>query len=206
MRMERNGPVGSSRGESDFPFEGQVRPIVRMPEPLLRRVARPCSPIDPDVLQVAADLLRTMQAHPGCRGLSAPQIGRLMRIVAVDVAGDPSTGSRGGPLVLVNPQLVVASGIWTECEGCVSIPNVVANVRRANRVLVVASSFEGGTVSLETSGLGARVLLHELDHLDGVVILDRLRSLSDLSPAPGCPSSSDSTAPAPADSVRRTSA
>jgi peptide deformylase len=204
MRTDWDGPVASTRRGSGSLFEGRVRPIVRMPEPLLRRVARACPPGDADVVQVAADLLRTMQANPCCRGLSAPQIGRLLRIVAVEMAAGLAGGPGEGPLVLVNPQLVFATDVRTGREGCASIPNVVANVRRASRVLVVASSLQGGTVSVRASGLGARVLLHELDHLDGVVILDRLRSLSDLSPAPPCPSVSD-PAP-PAYSIQRSSA
>ena len=182
MRKERDRVDGSAWGQLFDVAGGQVRPIVRMPDPLLRRVARPCSPFDPDVLQVASDLVRTMREHTGCRGLSAPQVGELMRIVVVDVTGDARAAASHGLLVLVNPELVVATGTRVGREGCVSIPDLVANVRRANRILVVASSVEGDRISLESSGFEARVLQHELDHLDGVLILDRVRSLSDLSP------------------------
>jgi peptide deformylase len=131
-----------------------------------------------------------MAAHAGCRGLSAPQIGHLLRIVAVDVAGPAPDGSRTGPLVLVNPQLVTATGLETGLEVCLSVPNAVASVRRADAILIVALGAEGGTMTLEGSGAEAAVLLHELDHLDGLLMLDRLRSLSDLSPPPAWPPNS----------------
>lgn len=192
--MEQDRVDGSPRGRALLAPEGRVRPIVRVPDPLLRRVARPCSPRDPDVLEVAADLAQTLGAHPTCRGLSAPQIGRLLRIVAVNVTGDARAEVSHGPLVLVNPELVVTTGTRVGREGCLSIPSVVANVRRASRILVVAWSVEAVPITLETSGFEARVVQHELDHLDGVLILDRIRSLSDLSPR-HCQPGPTSTAP-----------
>jgi peptide deformylase len=129
-----------------------------------------------------------MARSPGCRALSAPQIGQLLRIVAIDVPPSATAGSTwrpDGPLVLVNPQLVVASGVRTETERCLSIPNVVASVRRAEDILVVAFSPGGQTIALELQGADAALLLHALDHLDGVLTLDRLQSLSDLSPITG---------------------
>jgi peptide deformylase len=198
MRIERELPVGHPRRSSswlngsvcrtdasDCRTGGRVRPIIRMPDPLLRRAARACVPGDPSVAAVARDLVRTMAVHPGCRALSAPQIGRLLRIVALDVRAPARTvaaGGPGGPLLLVNPQLVVASGVRTLPERCLSVPHVVANVRRADDILVVAFSPEGGTTTLELRGAEAALLLHQLDHLDGVLTLDRLESLSDLSP------------------------
>ena len=202
MRMEREHPVGHLRGCSDWlsiskveagdcSTGGRVRPIIRMPDPLLRRAARGCAPGDPGVAEAARDLVRTMALHPACRALSAPQIGRLLRIVAVDLSPlarltgpQRPEGPEGAPapVVLVNPQLVVASGLRTEPERCLSIPNVVATVRRADDILVIGFSPEGGTATLELQGTDAALLLHELDHLDGVLMLDRLESLSDLSP------------------------
>jgi peptide deformylase len=187
MRIERESLVGSPRSGSDCVTGGRVRPIIRMPDPLLRRSARPCAPGDPGVAEVVADLTRTMTRHPGCRGLSAPQIGQLLRIVAVDVAGPTHDGARAGPLVLVDPQLVSATGAWTGSETCLSIPGVVADVQRADHLLVVAFSGEGETTTLELMGSDAALLQHELDHLDGLLTLDRLQSLSDLSPLPAGP-------------------
>lgn len=180
--MESDGMGSGSAKQADGLAGGLVRPIVRVPDPLLRRVARRCSPTDPRVLAVAADLRRTIQVHPGCWGLSAPQIGWLIRVIAVDVTDDRRVGVCHGPLVLVNPELVVAMGRRTGREGCLSIPNVVANVVRANRILVAASVPGGGSITLETSGFEARVLLHEMDHLDGMLILDRAQTLADLWP------------------------
>ena len=182
MRIEREGLVGSPRSVGDCVTGGRVRPIVRMPDPLLRRAARTCAPGDPRVTEVMADLVQTMAAHPGCRGLSAPQIGHLLRIVAVDVAGPAGGGTSPGPLVLVNPQLVMAAGAQTGPERCLSVPNAVASVRRAGRILVVAFGAGGETMTLECRDTEAAVLQHELDHLDGLLTVDRVRSLSDLSP------------------------
>ena len=109
-----------------------------------------------------------------CVGLAAPQIGELVRIVVVDVSSHPKGSVNNGRLLLVNPVVVDSSGSKLGREGCLSIPDLTANVRRARRITV---EHAGGT--FESSGFEARCVLHEIDHLDGILFLDRVASLVD---------------------------
>ena len=161
---------------------GVPRPVLVCPDALLRRVARPCLEIDSRVAVLAADLLATMRSHPGCVGLAAPQIGALARVLVVDVTADPRASDAHGTLLLVNPGIVLAAGSLPGREGCLSLPGLTASIRRAARVVVAGLSVRGEDVLIEARGFEARVLQHELDHLDGVLIHDRVESLADLSP------------------------
>ena len=125
-----------------------------------------------DVERVGADLVDTMRSFPRCVGIAAPQIGELVRMVAVDVTDHPKATTCHGLLVLANPRVVLASGAEVAREGCLSIPDLTANVRRATRIVV-----EAGDRVIESEGFEARCLLHELDHLDGLLFLDRVDSL-----------------------------
>jgi peptide deformylase len=147
-----------------------VRQVLRYPHPALKQVARPAEPAD--VERVGADLLDTMRSFPRCVGIAAPQIDELVRMVAVDVTDHPKATTCHGLLVLANPRVVLASGAEVAREGCLSIPDLTANVRRATHVVV-----EAGERVIESEGFEARCLLHELDHLDGLLFLDRVDSL-----------------------------
>jgi peptide deformylase len=128
---------------------------------------------------VAADLLDTMRSFPGCVGIAAPQIDELVRLVAVDVSEHPKAPeSAHGELVLVDPVVTGAEGAKVAREGCLSIPHLTANVRRATRISVTASTPDGEPIELESEGFEARCLLHEIDHLDGLLFLDRVDSLA----------------------------
>lgn len=172
-----------------------VRDVLRYPHPTLKRVASALPAEDPAVARVARDLVETMRAYPGCVGLAAPQIDELVRIVAVDLSGHPRAVEPHGLLVLVNPEIVRSEGAEVGREGCLSIPDLTANVKRATSVEIVARSPAGGRVEVASSGFEARCLQHELDHLDGLLFLDRVHSLAtDVFPrkhgAPGQPSPS----------------
>jgi len=157
-------------------------PILRYPHPLLKQRCRELSPADePDLVgRAAADLVDTMRGQPRCVGLAAPQIGHALRLVAVDCTGHRKADSCHGLLVLVNPVIVRADGDELGREGCLSIPDLTANVRRATLVVVEAVTLEGEPVAIESNAFEARVLQHELDHLDGVLFLDRIASRHDL--------------------------
>jgi peptide deformylase len=129
-----------------------------------------------------ADLLATMRSNVGCVGLAAPQIGALARVVVVDVTADPRASDAHGIILLVNPEIVFAAGAQGGLEGCLSLPGLTASIRRAANVVVAGLSIRGEDVLIEARGYEARVLQHELDHLDGVLIHDRVESLADLSP------------------------
>jgi peptide deformylase len=127
---------------------------------------------------VAADLLETMREHPGCVGLAAPQIGHPVRVIAVDVSGHRRVRFSHGELVLLNPRVAFARGGEVAREGCLSIPHLTANVRRPTDVVVEATDLSGARRWIGASAFEARCLLHEIDHLDGVLFLDRVDSLS----------------------------
>jgi peptide deformylase len=157
-------------------------PILRYPHPLLKQRCRELSLADePElVAQAATDLLDTMRGQPRCVGLAAPQIGHALRLVAVDCTGHKKADSCHGLLVLVNPVIVRAEGDELGREGCLSIPDLTANVRRATVVAVEAVTPEGEPVAIESNAFEARVIQHELDHLDGILFLDRIASKQDL--------------------------
>ena len=128
---------------------------------------------------MAGDLLDTMRSFPGCVGIAAPQIGELVRLVAVDVSEHPKApASVHGELVLVDPVVTGAAGAKVAREGCLSIPHLTANVRRATEIAVSARTPAGEAVEIEAEGFEARCLLHEIDHLDGLLFLDRVDSLA----------------------------
>jgi peptide deformylase len=153
-----------------------AREVLVHPDRRLKQVARRLEPGEP-LEALAADLVDTMRAGPRCVGLAAPQIGDPVRMVAVDCCGHPKAPDSHGLLVLVNPVVAVAAGSAIGREGCLSIPEITANVRRAERVVVEAADPAGEPLRIEAAGFEARALQHEIDHLDGVLILDRVASL-----------------------------
>jgi len=155
-----------------------AREVLRYPHPSLKSVARPLDPDEEELVRrVADDLSNTMRSHPGCVGLAAPQIDELVRMVIVDVSEHPRAAKHHGEIVLVNPRIMLASGAEVAREGCLSIPDLTANVRRATEIVVEALTPEGDVRMIETVGFEARCLLHEMDHLDGILFLDRVDSL-----------------------------
>ena len=156
-----------------------VRPVLRYPNPALKRDARELGAGEVEEAQrVAGDLVDTMRSFPGCVGLAAPQLAELVRMVAVDVSEHPKATTSHGLLMLVNPRVVREEGAVVAREGCLSIPHLTANVRRAERIELEARDPAGGAVRIETEGFEARCLLHEIDHLDGILFLDRVDSLA----------------------------
>ena len=154
-----------------------VREVLRVPDPKLKETCRP--PAEPaEAERVAGDLLDTMRSFGHCVGIAAPQIGDLVRIVVVDVTGHKKATVSNGELVLVNPVVATATGAEVAREGCLSIPDLTANVRRATEVTIEATMPGGEAVAIESEGFEARCLLHEIDHLDGLLFLDRVDSLA----------------------------
>lgn len=155
-----------------------VRPIVRSPDPSLKRPAEPVG--DADRSALARDLVDTMRASPATVGLAAPQIGVALRAFALDVSGHRRASTSHGVMVLFDPSLVRHGGSAMLREGCLSLPDLTADVPRATEIAVRASDQEGRSVELTMDGFEARVALHELDHLDGRLILDRVRAARDV--------------------------
>jgi peptide deformylase len=162
-----------------------VREVLRYPHPALKTVADEAVLGDPETEGVARDLLDTMASFAHCVGLAATQLGALTRMVAVDVTEHPKAETSHGLLLLANPRVVSEEGAEVAREGCLSIPHLTANVRRATQVTIEAIALEPATDRfaweirrIETDGFEARCLLHEIDHLDGVLFLDRVDSLT----------------------------
>jgi len=155
--------------------DGRVRDVVRAPDPVLATPCPEVDPTDPATVALAADLLATMAVSPGCVGLAANQIGVSARVFCLDVSEHPKSRTHHGRFVLVNPVLVEATRKDRAREGCMSVPDFTGDVRRASRV--VMTGFVPGTgeeVTLTTDAFEARALQHELDHLDGLLFLDRV--------------------------------
>ena len=154
--------------------------IVTFPNPILLGEAKTVAWINSRIRRLTHDMLETMGAACGI-GLAAPQVGVQKRVIVVDVGEDP--------LVLVNPKIAAAQGEQVGLEGCLSVPDLVGEVRRPEWVMVKGLNRRGRSVSLEGEGLLARVLQHEIDHLDGILFVARIEDLtrlwrvSELSPA-----------------------
>jgi peptide deformylase len=155
-----------------------ARDVLRYPHPSLKQVARPLEDEESElVARVASDLAATMRSYPGCVGLAAPQLDELVRMIVVDVSEHRRATKHHGLLLLINPRIRLASGAEVGREGCLSIPDLTANVRRATEIVVEALTPEGETRVVECEGFEARCIQHELDHLDGILFLDRVDSL-----------------------------
>lgn len=162
-----------------------VREVVTYPDARLKQVCAPVGgsgPLDAAARAVAQDLLDTMATFRGCVGIAAPQIGELVRMFAIDVTDHKRARSCHGRMVLVDPVVVERDGEVSMREGCLSIPDFTGNVRRAESVVVEARDIDGAPVRLACDAYEARVVLHELDHLDGMLFLDRVQHARDVFP------------------------
>jgi peptide deformylase len=154
-----------------------VRPVRVYPDPVLKQIAVPVGHVDDDARALASDLVDTMRAHERCVGLAANQIGSLRRCVVVDVTGHRRARSCAGLVVLFDPVVEQQAGAEVAREGCLSIPDLTANVRRATSITVRGLTEDGSDRSIDADAFEARALLHEIDHLDGILFLDRVASL-----------------------------
>ena len=154
-----------------------VREVLRYPHPTLKARAAELAP-GAAAEALARDLLDTMRASPACVGLAAPQIGEALRAFCLDVSGHPRATTSSGLVVMVNPAVVSRDGREVVREGCMSLPDFTANVGRAAVVAVEGFSPRGEPLRVEAEGFEARAFQHEIDHLDGLLFLDRVSSLS----------------------------
>jgi peptide deformylase len=166
-------PVGRWT-EHDLPVEGRVLDVVRAPAPVLSRAGSEVDPADPEMVQLAADLVATMRVSPGCVGLAAPQVGVGVKMFCVDVTEHPKSRSHHGTFVLCNAEIVQASRNEKAREGCMSVPDFTGDVKRATRIVVSGQlPVTGEKVELSAEAFEARALQHEIDHCDGLLFLDR---------------------------------
>jgi peptide deformylase len=156
-------------------MSGRVLPVVTAPATVLSTVGEEVDPTDPEVVQLAADLVATMRVSPGCVGLAAPQVGVGVQVFAVDVTDHPKAATTHGTFVLCNAKVIEASRWKAGREGCMSVPDLTGDVKRAGRVVVSAVlPGSGEPITVTTDAFEARALQHEIDHCAGKLFLDRV--------------------------------
>ncbi len=155
-----------------------VRKIITAPDPKLSAKAEPIINITEEICRLAADMTDTMYKAPGI-GLAANQVGELVRVIVFDIhyAYAEPKDKKKAPTVLINPIILIAEGEEFKEEGCLSVPNFNVDVKRAARVQVEGIDIKGKLVRIESEGLIARVLQHEIDHLEGRTLLDHSSAL-----------------------------
>ncbi len=159
---------------AELGVEGSVLDVVRAPAAVLSTPGDSVDPTDPAVVQLAADLVATMRVSPGCVGLAAPQVGVGVRVFCVDVAEHPKTRSHHGTFVLCNAEVVESSRNEKAREGCMSVPDLTGDVKRATRLVVRGQlPGTGEEVTLSAEAFEARALQHEIDHCAGLLFVDR---------------------------------
>lgn len=149
--------------------------ILVYPDKQLKEVSQPVEKFDNELVEFIQDLEDTRADGPGAVGIAAPQIGRPIRAVIVDVSGRKKI-KHHGYLVLINPEIVEWEGLAVGREGCLSVPDYTGNVVRAERIKLNAFDQFGEQRNFEMEGFEARAVQHEIDHLDGLLFLDRLVS------------------------------
>lgn len=149
--------------------------ILVYPDERLKQTSQPVKEFSENLKMFVMDLEETFRSFPGCVGIAAPQVGRLERIVLVDISQKPQHANHGF-LVLVNPEIVLYEGKSLGREGCLSVPDFTGKVERAKSIFLKAFDENGEKQEFRMSGYEARAVQHEIDHLDGKLFLDRLVS------------------------------
>lgn len=154
-----------------------VLEVLEYPNPILKQLSEPVAEITAEVRALIADLVETLDSHPGCVGLASPQTGNMKRIILVDASRNRKPVPNQGRMILINPVIEMREGEALAREGCLSLPDFTANVKRAATIRVRATIPDGTEIAIESADFEARVIQHEYDHLDGLLFLDRVASL-----------------------------
>jgi peptide deformylase len=186
------GLTFSASSSNNTRHQTMIREIVQYGHPVLRQKCRNVAEVDETIIQLVADMLDTMVDANGV-GLAAPQVGEDIRLAVVDVSHDPEcvtflkvNGEDADlesimPLIFINPELVFSQEKESGMEGCLSIQGIRAEVRRPMAVKATLPQLDGSVLEIETDGLLARALQHEIDHLNGVLFVDRLSAVAKVS-------------------------
>lgn len=153
-----------------------VQKIHTFPDPILREKTEPVTTFDQALKELVADMAETMYAAPGV-GLAANQIGVCRKVVLVDATRDKEKNGKREYLVFINPEIIDAEGSQVDEEGCLSVLQLTANVKRFRKILVRALDLAGKPFELEAEDYFARIIQHELDHLNGILFIDHLSAL-----------------------------
>ena len=175
-RKPKNTSAADVGGEDDVVLRATAPlQLCYYGDPVLRKRAEPVAEITEAECQFAEQMLETLYATGNGIGLAATQVGVLQRLIIVDIGEDDDATYE--PLVLFNPEISSFDGEIVAEEGCLSIPNVTAEVKRPEKVVVEGIDIQNESVHIEADGLLARVLQHEIDHLNGVLFIDRISGL-----------------------------
>jgi peptide deformylase len=156
-----------------------IRPVLLVPDARLKQKCAPVQEFDDALHELVRDLEDTRRNSPACVGIAAPQIGALVRVAIVDTSEHKKFGAdSSGHMVLVNPEIASRDGERLGREGCLSLPDFTANVKRALHIKVRFQTPQGEWRDLEASDFEAVVVQHEIDHLDGILFLDRVANLA----------------------------
>lgn len=139
--------------------------IRKYPDPILREKCQPVKKVTEKIKKLIEDMIETLHKHQGI-GLAGPQVGKAIRVIVIDI------GNR--PLALINPKILEKKGEDIQEEGCLSLPGIYLKIKRAKSITVEALNKQGKKIKIETSHLASRALQHEIDHLDGILIIDRI--------------------------------
>ena len=154
------------------------QPILRYPHPVLKKICNRVESIDATIKNLVNDLLDTMRSGPGSVGVAASQIGVTLRVCVVDVSANRhGKDNHHGQLCMINPEIVEREGLAIMREGCMSVPDYTGDVERATSITVRFSEPDGNLRELVASGFEAVAIQHEMDHLDGILFLDRIVSI-----------------------------
>jgi len=155
-----------------------VQPILRYPHPVLKKLCNRVERVDQSILDLVQDLVDTMHEGPGSVGVAASQIGVTLRVCVVDVSKNRhGKENNHGLLRMINPEITAFSGSATMREGCMSVPDYTGDVDRATEITLQFTLPDGTTQVIAASGFEAVAIQHEMDHLDGVLFLDRVASI-----------------------------
>ena len=153
-----------------------VREVLVYPNPLLKEIAEDVKEADDKIKSVIQDLIDTMEDSGHSVGIAAPQIGELYRIIVIDASKNKKCNNHHGRMVLINPEILKWEGMLQFREGCMSVPDYTGNVNRARKVVVQYQNESFETKVIEAEEFEAVLLQHEIDHLDGVLFIDRIIS------------------------------
>ena len=153
-----------------------VLKVHEFPNPILKKVSSPVTVFNKNLEMFVSNFIDTLNSHNYCVGLAAPQVGNLQRIILIDVSRARKPVPGKSLLVLINPEITESSDFKIVREGCLSIPNFTANVKRAMKIKINYHNIKGTMHTLETTDFEAHAIQHETDHLDGILFLDRITS------------------------------
>ncbi len=166
-----------------------IYPVVKFGQDVLRKPATPVGMITDEIKGLVADMLETMYASHGV-GLAAEQVGKTVRICVIDVPRDAEkkecvelNADVPMPMILINPEILASEGKQRNEEGCLSFPEISAPITRANKVTVTYTDLDGTRQTYTVCGLLARAVQHEIDHLNGILLVDKMSSIQKLSVA-----------------------